>query len=193
MHVLTWTSPLPSVSRQRADGRAPVKRAFLALVLCTACRGAQPVPAPAPTGDFSGLMEGRVLPFTGTAAYARCRDEIHLFLLTTTLPRTSLTLHPMGFPFRGQHPLLPSRGIESFRLLSAPDSVPGPFLLAVEDPPRPLVYADSGTVRMTEASDGLLRGHIDAWIDRRQVSTFFTARRDSSLERTLTDGTRCAH
>ncbi len=170
-----------------------MKRASLALLLLVSCRSAPPVSAPVPTGDFSGLMEGRVLPFTGTAVYARCQDEIHLFLLTTTLPRTSLTLHPMGFPFRGQHPLLPSRAIEAFRRSAPPDSVPGPFLLSVEDPPRPLGYADSGTVRMTEASDGLLRGHIEAWIDRRQVSTFFTARRDSVLEGTLIDGTRCAH
>lgn len=173
----------------------------LTLLAVAACHGASP-PAPAVLGRSDVTVAGRA--FRGGAVYGRCLDKIHVFLSSVTTPKASVTIHPMGTPAVGRHPLRPGR---TFKPDVPPDSgVPGPLFLDGVLPPDVTFEADSGFIDLAWEVDGRLRGALEAWILApdaadttkpprravRRLTATFLAHRDPSLEPSLVRGVECA-
>ncbi len=166
-------------------------RIWVLCLLLGACHHGGPG-SPVPEGGFAGRLDGRRIVLKGTAVYARCQDQYHIFLVTRFQPKSSITVHPMGFPLRGRHPIARGRAIETFRRSGAADSVPGPFYVAIVLPPDSVLDADSGFVDLFLSPENQIHGLIDGWVTNRHLTTSFIARRDGALELGLTDVTGCS-
>lgn len=179
-------------------------RAWSTLLLAVACQPASS-PAPATLGQSTISLDGRRDPFRGGAIFGRCLDQIHIFLTSVTVPRASITIHPMGTSAVGRHPLRPGNAIPPDP--NPGDSTgPGPFLLDGVLPPEWSIEADSGFVELAWDTQGRLRGILEAWIlapdsassgprprlSPRRLTGTFLAYRDASLEPNLVRGVDCA-
>ena len=171
-----------------------MRRGLVWGVLALAACGGQGVRTGAvPEGGFVWRLDGIPTPLRGKASYARCAEEVHVFLVTDDAPKASVVVHPMGAPLRDRHPVLSPAAISRHRSRHPADTLPGPLYVAVVLPPDSAFDADSGVVEVIQSPDGHLRGSVTAWLRTRRVHTAFIARRDPSLEAGLRDGDRCAH
>ena len=178
-------------------------RPWPALLLVTACQPGSP-PAPATLGESTVSLDGRDQ-FRGGAIFGRCLDQIHIFLTSVTIPKSSVTIHPMGSSAVGRHALRPANAIDPDLDPTATPG-PGPFLLDGVLPPELSIEADSGYVELAWDTQGRLRGKIEAWIlvpdstaggprarrSPRRLTGSFVAYREVSLEPNLVRGVDCA-
>lgn len=157
-------------------------------------------------GTFRAELAGRRNGWGGRAVYGQCLNRLHIFLLTDSIPRSSITVHPMGTPPRGTHPLRRGWALDRTLDTTGIAASPGPFFLEAVIAPDTVVEADSGSVMLDLALDGSLKGSIAAWVSGpawradslspfgtvRRLRVTFTADRDRSLESGLTHGLDCA-
>ena len=165
---------------------------YWVLLLLGACRHA-PAARVVPEGGFLGRLGGSDIQLAGSAVYAECQDQYHVFLLTPTAPKSSITIHPMGSRLQGEHPVRPGKALEQSREAAVSDSLPGPFHVAVVLAPDTQLHADSGRVALFTSPDGHVRGTLDVWLGKQPLHSSFVARRDRTLEPGLRDGSGCAH
>lgn len=166
-------------------------RAWVFLIPISACHSV-PAPAPIAIGRSQFALEGRPSSFTGIARYGKCLATVHVFLVTDSTPKASVTIHPMGSRAEGRHPILPSNRIASG---TSPDdsTIAGPFYLEALLPPESVFEADSGWVTLMFDPGQQLHGTLEAWIGKgRRLTARFVARRDVGLEGSLGRGVDCA-
>jgi hypothetical protein len=165
-------------------------RVWALLMAIAACHSV-PAPAPITIGRSHVAVEGRPGPFTGNALYGQCLATVHVFLLTDSTPKASITIHPMGSQAEGRHLILPSRRIPSG--VPADSTAAGPFYVEAVLPPDQVVEADSGWVTLKFDVSRQLHGTLEAWVGKgRRLTAKFLARRDMALEGNLAHGADCA-
>jgi hypothetical protein len=139
----------------------------------------------------------------GNALYGSCLNTAHIFFVTQSIPKTRVTIHPMGAAAVGRHPFRPLNLIRPDATVEPP--LTGPYSLEIVIPPDTVFEADSGWIELGFDGVGRLRGRMEAWVQgkagtgpnrvslpQRRFTGRFTAVRDRSLEPSLTHGTECA-
>jgi len=148
-----------AIARQ---SRELAMRSWPLLLVVLACHPSM-APGPLDLGSFRAVLAGRPAAFAGTAVYARCLQTVHVFLHTNTSPKATFTIHPMGSPALGRHPLRPLKAIHLSVSAHQESDGPGPYYMEVIIPPDTVFEAATGSSTFASTRRAIFTAPLKSW------------------------------